>query len=55
MEACLWELDDIFIYGLYTEAEHLAIVKTVLQQYIEHALANNKVKLEFHVFETIFP
>ena len=36
------------------EAEHQATVKKVLQQCIEHGLAVNLLKSEFHVKETIF-
>ena len=54
MEGCIWDLDDILIYGGDTEAEHQAIVETVLQQCVEHGLAVNLVKSEFYVKETIF-
>ena len=53
-EGCLWYLDDILIYGGNTEAEHQAIVEKVLQQFVEHGLAVNLLKSEFHVKETIF-
>ena len=54
MKGCIWYLNDILIYGGNTEAEHPPIVEKVLQQYIEHGLAVNLFKSEFHVKETIF-
>ena len=54
MEGCIWYLDDILIYGGDTEAKHQAIVDKVLQQCVEHELAVNLLKSEFHVKETIF-
>ena len=54
MEGCIWYLNDILIYGGYTKAEHQAIVEKVLQQCVEHRLAVNLLKSEFHVQETIF-
>ena len=54
MEGCIWYLDDILIYGGYTEAEHQAIVEKVLQQCVEHGLTVNLLKSEFKVNETIF-
>ena len=54
MEECIWYLDDILIYSGDTEAEHQAIVEKVLQQCVEHGLAVNLLKSEFHVKETIF-
>ena len=54
MEGCFWYVDDILIYGGDTEAEHQAIVEKVLQQCVEHGLAVNLLKSEFHVKETIF-
>ena len=54
MEGCIWYLNDILIYGGDTEAEPQATVEKVLQQYIEHGLAGNLLKSEFHVQETIF-
>ena len=54
MEGCIWYLDDIFIYGGDTEAEHQAIVEKVLQQCIEHGLTVNLLKSKFHVKESIF-
>jgi len=30
LEVCIWYLDDIFIYGRETEAEHQAIVAKVV-------------------------
>ena len=54
MEGCIWYLDVIVIYGGDTEAEHQAIVEKVLQQCIEHGLAVNLLKSEFHVKVAIF-
>ena len=54
MEGCIWYLNDILIYGGDTEAEHQAIVEKVLQQCVEHGLAVNLLKSEFHVKESIF-
>ena len=54
MEECIWYLDDILIYGGDTEVEHQGIVEKVLQQCVEHGLAVNLLKREFHVKETIF-
>ena len=54
MEGCIWCLNDIHIYGGDTKAEHQAIVEKVLQQWVEHGLAGNLLKSEFHVKETIF-
>ena len=54
MEGCIWYLNDILIYGGDTEAEHQAIVEKVLQQCVEHGLAVNLPKSDFHVKETIF-
>ena len=54
MEGCIWYLEDILIYGGDTEAEHQAIVETVLQQCVEHGLAVNLLKSKFHVKEIIF-
>ena len=54
MEGCIWYLDNILIYGGDTEAEHQAIVEKVLQQCVEHGLAVNLLKSEFHIKETIF-
>ena len=54
MEAYIWYLDHILIHSGDTEAEHQAIVEKVLQQCVEHGLAVNLFKSEFHVRETIF-
>ena len=54
MEECIWYVDDIPIYGGNTKAEHQAIVKKVLQQCVEHGLAVNLLKSDFHVKETRF-
>ena len=53
MEGCIWYLANILIYGGNTEAEHQAIVEKVLQHCVEHRLAVNILKSEFHVKETI--
>ena len=54
MEDCIWYRDDIHIHGGSTEDEHQAVVEKVLQQCIEHVLAVNLLKSEFHVYKTIF-
>ena len=54
IEGCIWYVDDILIYGGDTEAEHKSIVEKVLQQCVEHRLAVNLLKSEFHITETIF-
>ena len=54
MEGCVCYLDDILIYGGDTEEEHQKIVEQVLQLCIDHPLAVNLGKSEFHVPETIF-
>ena len=54
MEGCIWYLDNILIYGGNTEPKHQAIVEKILQQCVEHGLAINLLKDEFHVKETIF-
>ena len=54
IEGYIWYLDDILIYAGDTEAEHQSIVKKVLQQCVEHGLAVNLLKSEFHVKKTIF-
>ena len=47
-------MDDILIDGGQTEAEHQAYVEQILQQCVNHGLAVNLTKSEFHVHETIF-
>ena len=54
MEGCIWYLDNTLIYGGNTEPEHQAIVEKVLQQFVEHGLAVNLLKCEFHIKEDIF-
>ena len=54
MEGWIWYLDDVRIHGGDTEAEHQAIVDKVQQQFVEHRLAVNLFKTEFHVKETRF-
>ena len=54
MEGCIWYLNDILIYGEETEAEHQRLVEQVLQRCVQHELAVNLSKSEFHVKETIF-
>ena len=53
-EGCVWHMYDLLIYGGTTEAEYQAFVEKVLQQCINHVLAVNLTKSEFHVHETIF-
>ena len=47
-------MDDILIYAGTTEAEDQAFVEKILQQCVNHWLAVNLTKSEFHVHETIF-
>ena len=54
MEGCIWYLDDILIYSGNTEAAHQAIVGKILQHCVEHGLAVNLLKSDFHVKETTF-
>ena len=54
MEGYVWYLDDILIYVVHTEEEHQKIVQKVLQLCIDHGLAVNLGKSEFHVYKTIF-
>ena len=53
-EGSVWYIDDTLIYGGQTEAEHQAYVETILPQSVNHGLAVNLTKSEFHVHETIF-
>ena len=53
-EGCVWYMDDILIYVGQTEAEYHAYVEKILQQCVNHVLAVNLTKSEFHVHETIF-
>ena len=53
-EGCVWYLDDVLIYERETEAEHQAHVEKILQQCVNHVLAVNLTKSEFHLHETIF-
>jgi len=54
IEGCIRYLDDILIYRGETEAEHQRLVEKVLQQCVQHGLAVNLLKSEFHVKQTIF-
>ena len=54
MEGCMWYLDDIVIYSGNTEVEYQAIVEKLLQQCVEHGLAVNLLKSEFHIHVTMF-
>ena len=54
IEGCVWYLDNILIYGGDTDEEHQKIVEKVLQLCIDHGLAVNLAKSEFHVQQTIF-
>ena len=54
MEVCICYLDNILIYSSDTKVEHQVIVEKVLQQCVEHGLAVNLLKSEFHVKETRF-
>ena len=53
MEGYIWYLDDILICGGDSKAKHQAIVEKVPQQCVEHGLAVNLLKSEFHVKATI--
>ena len=53
-QGCVWYIDDILMYGGTTEAEHQAFVEKVLRQCVNHGLAVNLTKSEWHVHETIF-
>ena len=53
-EGCVWYMDDILIHGGTTQAEHQAFVEMVLQLCVNHELAVNLTKSEFHVHQTIF-
>ena len=53
-EGCVWYMDYILIYGGQTEAEHRAYVEKILQQCVNHGLAVNLTKFEFHAHKTIF-
>ena len=52
-EGCIWYMNEIHMNGGSTEAEHQAFVEKVLQQWVNHALAVNLTKSEFHVHESI--
>jgi len=54
VEGCVWYLDDILIFGGETEEEHQALVEKVLEKCVEHGLAVNLPKSEFHVKQTLF-
>ena len=47
-EGCVWNMDDVVIYGGTTEAEHQAFVQKVLQQCVKHGLVVNVTISEFH-------
>ena len=52
-EGCVWYMDDILSYNRQTEAEHQAYVEKILLQCVNHELAVNFNKSEFHMHETI--
>jgi len=54
VEAYVWYLDDILIFGEKTEKEHQALVKKVLEKCVKHGLAVNLPKSKFHVKQTLF-
>ena len=54
LEGVIWYLDDILIFGGETEADHQKLVEEVLSRCVDHGLAVNLLKSEFHVQETIF-
>ena len=53
-EGTLWYLDDILIHGGKTEKEHQMIVEQVLKRCLQHDLAFNLDKSEFHKTEVEF-
>ena len=53
-QSCAWYMYDILIYVAQTEAEHQAYLEKILEQCVNHGLAVNLTKSEFHVHETIF-
>ena len=54
MEGCICYLVDILIYGGNNKVEDQAIVKKVLQQYVEYCLILHIRNSEFYVHEAIF-
>ena len=50
----LWYLDNILIHGGQTEAKHQKIVQQVLKKCLDHGLAVNLEKSEFHKNEVKF-
>ena len=54
MEGCIWSLADLRFCSSDTKVEYQAIVEKVLHQCVERELADNLLKSEFHVKETIF-
>ena len=53
-EGTLWYSDDILIHGGETEYEHQMIVEQVLKRCLQHDLAVNLDKSEFHKTEVEF-
>jgi len=47
-------LDDILIFEGETEEEYQALVEKVLEKCIEHEVAVNLSKSEFHIKQTLF-
>ena len=54
IEGVIWYLDDILIHGGETEEEHQKIVEQILGKCLEHGLAINLEKSEFHQPEVDF-
>ena len=50
----LWYVDDVLVYENNTEAKYQQIVEEVLRRYVEHDLAINLTKSEFHINKVIF-
>ena len=48
LDGVIWYLDDILIYRGSTEEEHQKIVEQVLKRCLDHSLAVNLEKSEFH-------
>ena len=54
LEGVLWYLYDILIHGGQIESEHQKLVEKVLQRCLDHRLAINFEKSEFHKKEVKF-
>ena len=54
MKICIWYLNNFLICSNNTKVEHQGVVEKVLHQCVEHGLAVNLLKSNFHVPERIF-